>query len=88
MSKDQSIIRMANDIAANLHSYGESEAVAGIAEHINKFWAPPMRKRFFELVQDEPESFDMYVVKAVDKVKCSTYNPVRVEFKDKTGTGG
>lgn len=85
---DAAIIRMANDIARNVQSYGEQEAVDTIAEHINKFWAPPMRKRFFELLDEMPDAFSLHVAKAREKIKCSIYNPVKIEFKDKIGTGG
>ncbi len=85
---DQSIIRMANDIATNVRAWGETEAVEMISEHINKFWSPPMRKRIFELFNETPDQFNEQVVKALPKVRCNEYNPVNVEFKEKHGTGG
>ena len=39
----QKLVRMANQIGSFFHSYPEPEAVAGVAEHINKFWTRRMR---------------------------------------------
>lgn len=44
------IIRMANQIGDFFASKQRDEGIAGIAEHINKFWEPRMRRQFFELV--------------------------------------
>ncbi len=41
------LVRMANQISDFFKSYGEKEAVEGIAEHINRFWEPRMRRMFF-----------------------------------------
>lgn len=83
---DALIIRMANDIATNVNGWVDATEI--ISEHINKFWSPPMRKRIFELHQDNPSSFHDNVVKALSTVRCNEYNPIKVEFKDKTGSGG
>ena len=37
------LIRMANQIAANLAAQGEAKAIARTAEHIAKFWDPRMK---------------------------------------------
>jgi formate dehydrogenase subunit delta len=37
------LVRMANQIAAFFEPYPEEEAVAGITEHLQKFWDPSMR---------------------------------------------
>ncbi|MDP3899187.1 MAG: formate dehydrogenase subunit delta [Mesorhizobium sp.] len=44
------IVRMANQIGTFFLSKPHDEGVAGIAEHINKFWEPRMRRHFFEVV--------------------------------------
>ncbi len=43
MSPDR-LIYMANQIGKFFHSQGRDHAVAGIAEHVRKFWDPRMRK--------------------------------------------
>ncbi|MEO3998005.1 formate dehydrogenase subunit delta [Mesorhizobium sp. CAU 1732] len=44
------IIRMANQIGTFFLSKPHDEGVAGVAEHINKFWEPRMRGHFFEVM--------------------------------------
>lgn len=55
MNDAADLIRMANDIAANLAAYPESEAIAGVAHHIRDFWSPRMRQRFVALVESGGE---------------------------------
>ncbi len=43
------IVRMANQIGTFFQSKPHEEGVAGVAEHINKFWEPRMRRHFFEV---------------------------------------
>ena len=45
------IVRMANQIGLFFQSKSHQEGVAGVAEHINKFWEPRMRRQFFEIVE-------------------------------------
>ncbi len=50
------IVRMANQIGTFFLSKPHGEGVAGVAEHINKFWEPRMRRQFFAAL-DEGEAF-------------------------------
>ena len=50
MKQDHDLIRMVNDIAANLAVYPEPEAITAIAGHIREFWDPRMRARLQTLV--------------------------------------
>jgi formate dehydrogenase subunit delta len=43
-------LRMANQIAAFMASKPRDEALVGFAEHLNTYWEPRMRIRFFGLV--------------------------------------
>ncbi|CAG0992997.1 formate dehydrogenase subunit delta [Rhizobiaceae bacterium] len=47
--------RMANQIATFFASKPREEGIAGVAEHINKFWEPRMRRHLFELVDSGGE---------------------------------
>jgi len=38
------LVRMANQIAQFFTPYPADEAVAGVEEHLEKFWTPAMRK--------------------------------------------
>ena len=44
------LVYMANQIAKFFESKPHDEGVAGIASHINDFWEPRMRTKFFEIV--------------------------------------
>ena len=44
-----SLVRMANQIAANLAAHGEAQAVAETAEHIARYWDPRMRAALREI---------------------------------------
>lgn len=69
MSTSEKLVRMANQIAAFFHSRPREEGVAGVAEHINKFWEPRMRRQFFEMLDGGGEGFDELVVAASAKIK-------------------
>ncbi|MEQ8502969.1 MAG: formate dehydrogenase subunit delta [Sneathiellaceae bacterium] len=44
--RDEDLIRMANQIAANFEGYPADEARAGLLDHLRKFWDPRMRAQF------------------------------------------
>ncbi|TGQ65138.1 MAG: formate dehydrogenase [Mesorhizobium sp.] len=69
MSTREKLVRMANQIAAFFHSRPREEGVAGVAEHINKFWEPRMRRQFFEMLDAGGEGFDELVVVASARIK-------------------
>ena len=64
MATEAKMIREANQIATFFHSKHHDEGVAGIAEHLNKFWEPRMRRQFFELIDAGGEGFDELVIEA------------------------
>lgn len=83
-----SLIRMANDIAAFHQSLADDEAMQMVSEHINKFWAPSLRRQLFEVFQNDPGLFDNLIAKSLRKVSCQTYNPITADIRELTGTGG
>lgn len=68
-STREKLVRMANQIATFFHSKPREEGIAGVAEHINKFWEPRMRRQFFELLDGDAEDFDELVVAASSRIK-------------------
>ncbi|MBN9068549.1 MAG: formate dehydrogenase subunit delta [Rhizobiaceae bacterium] len=68
MSPDK-LVYQANQIARFFHSKPHAEGVAGVAEHINKFWEPRMRRQFFELIKAGNKDFDELVLEAVPAVR-------------------
>ncbi len=63
------MIRMANQIADFFKSYGEQEAIEGIADHISKFWEPRMRRDFFAHMDKGGADFSDLVKKSAALVK-------------------
>lgn len=63
------LIRMANQIAAFFRSRPHEEGVAGVAEHINKFWEPRMRRQFFEIIDNGGEGLDPLVMEAARSIR-------------------
>lgn len=47
MSGGSMVVERANRIARFFAAYPEEEAVAGIADHLRKFWDPRMRAQLF-----------------------------------------
>ena len=56
--RDAKLIRMANQIATFFESKPHELGVAGVAEHINKFWEPRMRKAIVQKM-DGGEATDL-----------------------------
>jgi formate dehydrogenase subunit delta len=63
------MVRMANQIAEFFKSYGEKEAIEGIADHISKFWEPRMRRMYFAHIEAGGEGFSELVKKSAAGVK-------------------
>ena len=61
------LITMANDIAANLGFQDEAEE--RIADHINRFWAPRMRKLLIEYAADKGEGLSDPLTAALGKIR-------------------
>ena len=69
MSTSDKLVRMANQIADFFHSKPREEGIAGIAEHINKFWEPRMRRQLFEMLDGGTEDFNELVVAASARIR-------------------
>lgn len=63
------MIRMANQIADFNRPYPRANAVKEIADHINRFWEPRMRKDFFAHMAKGGEGFDALVREAAAQVR-------------------
>tara|TARA_R110002126_G_scaffold17440_13_gene68052 strand:- start:1092 stop:1334 length:243 start_codon:yes stop_codon:yes gene_type:complete len=51
------LVRMGNQIATFFSSQDQSTAPQDVAEHINKFWEPRMRKQLFEISDKSTDDF-------------------------------
>ncbi len=68
MSPDR-LIYMANQIGKFFRSQGHDKAVAGIAEHIRKFWDPRMRASIFRHLDAGGAGLDPEVREAIENLK-------------------
>jgi len=58
------LVRMANQIAANLRHLGDEEAAKLTAGHIRSFWAPPMRADLLRVAASGGAPLDTIVMAA------------------------
>jgi formate dehydrogenase subunit delta len=63
------MVRMANQIGTFFKGYGEEEGTKEIANHINNFWEPRMRREFFAFIEKGGEGFDPMVLAAAALVR-------------------
>lgn len=71
MSHDttEKLVRMANQIATFFLSQPEAVRVEGVANHINKFWEPRMRRELFEYIDKGGEGLLPLVMEASKVIK-------------------
>ena len=59
------LVQMANQIARFFAAYPEQEAVAGVENHISKFWAPDMRDQLLQHIAGGGEGLSPLVTRAM-----------------------
>ncbi|MGP2490959.1 formate dehydrogenase subunit delta [Mesorhizobium sp. PUT5] len=69
LSTKEKLVMMANQIATFFRSKPHEEGVAGVAEHINKFWEPRMRRQFFEMIDAGGKGFQPLVLEAASRIR-------------------
>ncbi|WP_444678704.1 formate dehydrogenase subunit delta [Halomonas sp. E19] len=66
---DTHLVRMANQIAANLSGgRDEEEAVASICNHLEKFWARPMKRRLIASLAEENTQLEPLARRAAQRL--------------------
>ena len=68
MKDVKKLVHMANQIGDFFKSQPEDKAVAGIADHIVKFWSRPMKEPIFAHINSGGEGVQPLVVKALRKL--------------------
>jgi formate dehydrogenase subunit delta len=63
------LVYMANQIATFFKSQPASEAAAGVANHINKFWEPRMRRQLFEILEKDDNRLNALVIQAAPLIR-------------------
>jgi formate dehydrogenase subunit delta len=72
MSHDDRLIYMANQIGKFFETQGHDKEVAGVAEHIRKFWDPRMRKAIFAHIDAGGAGLDPNVLEALNSLKAAS----------------
>jgi formate dehydrogenase subunit delta len=67
------LVRMANDIGKFFRAQGEERAIAGIADHVMKFWEPRMKKQIFAHLDAGGAGLDPLTLKAIQKLKADMH---------------
>jgi hypothetical protein len=61
------LVSMANDIAANLSFQADAEE--RIADHINRYWAPRMRKLLLDYAARDGQDLSAALLPALEKLR-------------------
>jgi formate dehydrogenase subunit delta len=70
-STDDRLVYMANQIGKFFQSQGQDQAIAGVADHIRKFWDPRMRKAIFAHIDAGGAGLDPNVREAIASLKAA-----------------
>jgi formate dehydrogenase subunit delta len=73
-SSPKKLIYMANQIGKFFAAQKRDEAVAGITNHLAKFWAPPMRRKIVWHLDQGGEGLDPLVKEAVERLRATLPN--------------
>jgi formate dehydrogenase subunit delta len=68
MSREK-LVYMANQIATFFESKPHDEGVKGIADHINAFWEPRMRRQFFEFYDAGAVGMKPLLIEAAARIR-------------------
>ncbi|MET0942967.1 MAG: formate dehydrogenase subunit delta [Mesorhizobium sp.] len=70
MTGKEKLVYMANQIAAFFGSaMPQDQAVAGIADHLNKFWEVRMRRQLLEIIDAGGVGLSPLVIEAASQVR-------------------
>lgn len=71
-NKSDKLVYMANQIGIFFRSQGEDTAVAGVTEHLRKFWDPRMREAILRHLDAGGEGLDPIPRQAVEMLKAQS----------------
>jgi formate dehydrogenase subunit delta len=72
-STTDTLVRMANDIGKFFRVQGEDRAVAGVAEHVKKFWEPRMKLQIFAHLDHGGSGLEPIPLKALQTLKTAMH---------------
>jgi len=66
---DETLVRMANQIATFFVSQPDAEQLEGVVSHINRFWERRMRERLLQLSAESQANLHELVTRALPQIK-------------------
>ncbi len=69
--REETLVRMAHEIARNLRAEHGNDTAAATAEHLRSFWSPSMRQALTHLVDTDAHVVDAVVRQATDLLRAS-----------------
>lgn len=72
-SPSDTLVRMANQIGKFFAAQGDERAIAGIADHVKKFWEPRMKKQIFAHLDEGGAGLDPVALAALQKLKADMH---------------
>lgn len=66
--KQDELVRMSTQIAQFFEPYPQADAIAGVQDHLLKFWDPSMRTAIFALHKGGKSSLHPLVTQALDNI--------------------
>jgi formate dehydrogenase subunit delta len=85
-SNTKTLVRMANQIAEFFAPYSGEQAVAGVQNHIKKFWSPVMRRDLATHVEHGGEGLRPAVIEAFHRLS-QTASPAHKGVPNAEETG-
>jgi formate dehydrogenase subunit delta len=73
MNPDEKLAYMANQIAKFFAAQGEERAARGVADHLQKFWNPDMRRDFLEAAAKDSSNLHAAVKAALPLLKSGQH---------------
>jgi formate dehydrogenase subunit delta len=71
MKPDEKLVYMANQIAKFFAAQGQERAARGVADHLQKFWDPVMRRDFLAAAAKDDSNLHPAVKTAVPHLDAS-----------------
>ena len=62
------LVRSINQICAYFDAYPDADAVDGVAEHLQKFWDPSMRRELLAARQELAQSLSPLAQRALERL--------------------
>jgi formate dehydrogenase subunit delta len=66
------MVNQANQIASYFAGFPREEAIAGVQEHIRKFWEPRMKDQLIDYIAKDGKGLHELVLEAVKRMEVNT----------------